>query len=209
MRLEGYTFATKEAQVDEEGNNQARLQRLAADYKSFGVRRSVEAVILVHEHKHPHVLMFQFGGTYFKLPGDHLNPNEDEIEGLSKCLNRRLGSASSPKSDALYKEKEAVGGNTGIQAKDWVIGECVSTYYRPNFENFMYPYCPPHISRPKEIKKTYMVHLPDKKILTVPRNMKLIAVPLFELYDNSTRYGQQLSALPHILSRFEFEYSDQ
>ncbi|RKO86362.1 hypothetical protein BDK51DRAFT_51193 [Blyttiomyces helicus] len=33
--------------------------------------------------------------------------------------------------------------------------------------------------------------------------MKLLAVPLFELYDNSARYGPQLSALPHLLSSYE------
>jgi len=27
----------------------------------------------------------------------------------------------------------------------------------------------------------------------VPKNMKLLAVPLFELYDNTARYGPQLS----------------
>lgn len=39
--------------------------------------------------------------------------------------------------------------------------------------------------------------------------MKLLAVPLFELYDNTARYGPQLSAIPHLLSRFNFEYVDE
>lgn len=38
--------------------------------------------------------------------------------------------------------------------------------------------------------------------------MKLLAVPLFELYDNTARYGPQLSAIPHILSRYNFEFVD-
>jgi cleavage and polyadenylation specificity factor subunit 5 len=38
--------------------------------------------------------------------------------------------------------------------------------------------------------------------------MKLLAVPLFELYDNTQRYGPQLSAIPHLLSRYNFEYVD-
>ena len=42
---------------------------------------------------------------------------------------------------------------------------------------------------------------------SVPKNMKLLAVPLFELYDNSARYGPQLAALPHLLSRFNYVYS--
>lgn len=43
----------------------------------------------------------------------------------------------------------------------------------------------------------------------MPKNMKLLAVPLFELYDNAQRYGQQLSAIPHLLSRYNFEYVDE
>ena len=39
--------------------------------------------------------------------------------------------------------------------------------------------------------------------------MKLLAVPLFELYDNAARYGQQLSAIPHLLSRYNFEFVDE
>lgn len=38
--------------------------------------------------------------------------------------------------------------------------------------------------------------------------MKLLAVPIFELYDNTARYGPQLSAIPHLLSRYRFEYVD-
>lgn len=39
--------------------------------------------------------------------------------------------------------------------------------------------------------------------------MKLLAVPLFELYDNSQRYGPQLSAIPHLLSKYNFEFVDE
>lgn len=39
--------------------------------------------------------------------------------------------------------------------------------------------------------------------------MKLLAVPLFELYDNTARYGPQLSAIPHILSRYNFQFVDE
>lgn len=44
------------------------------------------------------------------------------------------------------------------------------------------------------------------EVLSVPKNMKLLAVPLFELYDNSARYGAQLSTIAHLLSRYEFIY---
>lgn len=85
-----------------------------------------------------------------------------------------------------------------------------------------------------------MVTLPEKMVLSVPKNMKLLAIPLFELYDNSVRcvtlqshttcktcwedllpplhwlanvidctrrYGPQLAALPHLLSRYNFIYA--
>jgi len=99
------------------------------------------------------------------------------------------------------------------------IGECVATWWRPNFETIMYPYCPPHITKPKvtklwiflayvdlsffficcicnahpflspvlvmqECKKLYLVHLSEREYFAVPKNLKLLAVPLFELYDN-------------------------
>lgn len=46
-------------------------------------------------------------------------------------------------------------------------------------------------------------------MLSVPKNMKLLAVPLFELYDNTARYGPQLSSIPHYLSRYRFEFVDE
>ena len=39
--------------------------------------------------------------------------------------------------------------------------------------------------------------------------MKLLAVPIFELFDNTARYGPQLSSIPHLLSRYRFEYVDE
>lgn len=35
--------------------------------------------------------------------------------------------------------------------------------------------------------------------------MKILAIPLHELYDNTARYGPQLSAIPHYLSKYRFE----
>lgn len=32
-----------------------------------------------------------------------------------------------------------------------------------------------------------MITLPERMVLSVPKNMKLLAIPLFELYDNSVR----------------------
>ena len=42
---------------------------MRAEFDKLGMRRSVEAVLLVHEHGLPHVLLLQLGTTFFKIPG--------------------------------------------------------------------------------------------------------------------------------------------
>jgi hypothetical protein len=53
----------------------------------------------------------------------------------------------------------------------------------------------------------YLVQLGEKANFAVPRNYKLVAAPLFELYDNSQGYGPIISSLPQILSRYESDLS--
>ena len=47
------------------------------------------------------------------------------------------------------------------------IGECIGMFWRPNFEEHLYPYLPAHITRPKEAKRLFMVHLPDRAYFAV------------------------------------------
>lgn len=49
----------------------------ACRYAEQGLQRHVEAVLLVHQHNHPHVLLLQTGLGSFKLPGGYLKPGED------------------------------------------------------------------------------------------------------------------------------------
>lgn len=62
-----FTFTTKDAQPEEDPSVAARLQRLQNNYEDLGMRRTVEAVLVVHEHGHPHVLMLQIANAFFKL----------------------------------------------------------------------------------------------------------------------------------------------
>lgn len=143
------------------------------------------------------------GGTchthhhYSYSPGDYLRHDVDEIDGFKERLNERLAPTGS------------LGDSATAADRDWNIADTLAQWYRPNFETFMYPFLPPHVTRPKECKKLYLIQLPEGKVLSVPKNMKLLAVPLFELYDNSQRYGPQLSAIPHYLSRYRFEFVDE
>lgn len=82
--------------------------------------------------------------------------------------------------------------------------------------DIQYPFVPAHITKPKECKKLFLVQMPERstyhcilfvlllfaemdscsvfhrvvmvEVLAVPKNMKLLAIPLFELYDNAARY---------------------
>ncbi|KAI9145541.1 Cleavage/polyadenylation specificity factor subunit 5 [Paraphysoderma sedebokerense] len=195
-RLANYTFGTKEAQPEEDSSVAARLERLERDYEKQGMRRSVEAILIVHEHNHPHILMLQIANTFFKLPGDYLRPGEDEVEGLKRRLSQQLSPVKATVNGEVIYDNE----------QDWEIGECIGQWWRPNFETFFYPYIPAHVTKPKECKKIFVVHLPEKKLLCVPKNMKLLAVPLFELYENSSRFGGQISAIPYLVSRFNFVF---
>ena len=50
---------------------------LRCRYKQQGLRTTVEAILLVHEHEHPHILLLQYSGALYKLPGGRLRPGED------------------------------------------------------------------------------------------------------------------------------------
>ncbi|CAF9942991.1 MAG: hypothetical protein ALECFALPRED_010362 [Alectoria fallacina] len=194
--LSNYTFGTKEHQPEEDPSVLARLKRLEEHYDSHGMRRTCEGILVCHEHNHPHILMLQIANAFFKLPGDYLHADEDEIEGFKSRLNERLAPSGTQFSGEGVND-------------EWQIADTLAQWWRPNFETFMYPFLPPHVTRPKECKKLYFIQLPKSKVLSVPKNMKLLAVPLFELYDNTARYGPQLSAIPHLLSRYNFEFVDE
>lgn len=144
--LSNYTFGVKETQPEEDPSVVLRLKRLEEHYHIHGMRRTCEGVLVCHEHNHPHILMLQIANAFFKLPGDYLRPEDDELEGFKKRLDERLapvGSLGDDQTDA-----------------DWDIGDCLAQWWRPNFETFMYPFVPPHVSRPKECKKLFVIQLP-------------------------------------------------
>jgi cleavage and polyadenylation specificity factor subunit 5 len=53
----------------------------------------------------------------------------------------------------------------------------------------------------------FLVPLPEKCMFSVPRNLKLVAVPLFDLYENSARFGPVIAAIPQLVGRFSFIYN--
>lgn len=65
--LSSYKFGTKEALYEQDQSVAARFQRMRDDFEKMGMRRSVDAVLVVHEHGLPHVLLLQLGTSFFKL----------------------------------------------------------------------------------------------------------------------------------------------
>lgn len=84
-------------------------------------------------------------------------------------------------------------------------------WWRPDFESLLYPYLPPNIKRPKvilisnllsyiyaaarsswpvqclpfqECTKLFLVKLPPSRRFIVPKNFRLLAIPLCQLHDN-------------------------
>lgn len=189
--ISNYHFGTKEKQPEKDKSVKARFDRMKREFPEKGCKRSVEAVLLVHKHQHPHALVLQIGNEhrgFFKLPGGKANSDESDEEAMMRKLQRKLGAK---------EQKERV---------EWTIGDCVSVWYRPNFDQPMFPYKLPHITQQKEVKKLFIVPLPEEAIFQVPQNFNFYAVPFFELYENSKTYGPIISSIPQLLSRYHFNY---
>ena len=111
--LSNYTFGTKDPMYEKDRTVESRFNRMREDFEQFGMRHSVEGVLLVHEHNLPHLLLLQLGKapehqlpvsgtcilagpspsgtTFFKLPSGELQAGEGEIEGMTRIVNNTLG----------------------------------------------------------------------------------------------------------------------
>lgn len=181
--LELYSFASKEVRVQKNTSVAARISRMKRIYAAEGQIKTVQGVMLVHRGGHPHVLLLKIG-SFFNLPGGRLKPGQDEREGLLQKLTRRLAPSGV------------------FPPPQWEIDELLSIWWRPNFENYVYPYLPAHITKPKESVKLFLIPLPETMALACPKNFELVAIPLFELYDNASCYGPIIASIPHVLARF-------
>lgn len=113
------------------------------------------------------------GGNLSMLsrPGDYLPPDAEEIPGFKQRLNERLAPIGSQFS------------GEGVNEGEWEIGDTLAQWWRPNFETFMYPFLPAHVTRPKECKKLYFVKLPKSSTF----RFLLFPFSLFSLGRRGTR----------------------
>lgn len=73
--INNYTFGTKQRKMEKDTSVNARLNRMKERFEEEGMRTSVDAVLLVHEHNHPHILLLQIGNTFFKLYVPTVHPD--------------------------------------------------------------------------------------------------------------------------------------
>ncbi|KAJ6249590.1 cleavage and polyadenylation specificity factor subunit 5 [Anaeramoeba flamelloides] len=171
---------------EKDNSENARLKKLKQKYEKQGMRRSVCGVLIAHQFEFPHILLLETNDVY-ELPGGVLKASEGEVEGLKRKLNKYLAKKN--------------------QKIDWDIGELLCNWWQPNFNGKMYPYIPAHITKVKECKKMFLVNLPEEIDFCIFSGSKLYAVPLCDLYENTKKFGNVISALPNILGRFEFIFN--
>ncbi|KAL5572424.1 hypothetical protein UlMin_022021 [Ulmus minor] len=184
--LSSYYFGSKEALPFKDETLADRVQRMKSNYAAHGLRTCVEAVVVVELFKHPHLLLLQVRNSIFKLPGGRLRPGESDIDGLKRKLSRKLSV------------------NENGDGIDWEVGECLGIWWKPDFEALLYPYLSPNVKKPKECTKLFLVKLPESRKFIVPKNMKLLAVPLCQIHENHMTYGQVISGVPQLLSKFSY-----
>jgi cleavage and polyadenylation specificity factor subunit 5 len=129
---------------------------------------------------------------YRKLGRDLLGENskDNQNNGDTSAVDP-FDSAPAPRS-VQQRSAEAV----------FHVSEILGEWVRPNIDRMMYPYLPAHISEAKEKRTIFLVRAPEEAVFTVREpNVDVVAVPLFELYENAAKYGSVLASLPQLLSR--------
>ncbi|CAL5012181.1 unnamed protein product [Urochloa decumbens] len=189
--LSRYYFGAKDAAAAPRGVEAAadRALRLKANFAAHGLRTSVHGVLLVELFDHPHVLLLQVRNSSFVLPGGRLRPGEEDVQGLKRKLSSKLSIVDDGEANAEDED-------------DWQVGECIGMWWRSEFEAIPFPYMPPNFRTPKECIKLFLIRLPMSRQFIVPRNMKLLAVPLSQIHNNAQVYGPVISGIPNLLSKF-------
>ena len=115
---------------------------------------------------------------------------ESDEQGLQRKLGRKLASSA-------------------VELPQWDIGELLGQLWRPDFDHAQFfPYVPPHITRPVEQRKVFLVALPEKCVFAVPPAYQLLAIPLFEVHNSGADSGfsAEIAALPLWLSKHTFMF---
>lgn len=97
------------------------------------------------------------------------------------------------------------------------IVACIGRYWRPEANDNLYPYLPPHITKPKELVKIYLITLPRRRILQCPRNLGTIfPMSIYDIQQHKSHSGglrgssqMLLHSVPLLISQFNFQYASR
>jgi cleavage and polyadenylation specificity factor subunit 5 len=154
-----------------------------------GMRRTVKAVFIVHSNDVPHILLFHqrtVTGTVPFLYGGKLQEGESDREGMMRVLR-----------PVIMKSKSD-------DSCEWKVGELISKFWRPEFDTNIYPYLPPHVTRPKEEISLFQVVLPPRCVFGLREGVSISAVPVHEIVKTPGNWPASISCLPSLISRFTF-----
>jgi hypothetical protein len=174
--------------------------------------RSIESTELKNR-LNPAILLFEVDEGVYRLPGGNVSVGEGDEEAIHRIFKECFGVTDIERGKLLVdKCKDVIDFEQGLDVEkpsedrilekqryekelledrdaSFAITDVLFTTYRPHFDNITYPYLAPHIKRPKQTIKTIVLELDaSKRVLGVPKNVKLVSVPLFEIFGNK-RFG--------------------
>eukprot|EP00392_Amoebophrya_sp_AT5.2_P005267 g5276.t1 len=159
------------------GAPQDFMQKLYQSYRTEGMRKSFYCVLLCHNQEgHPCIILKKKKDGSLKLIGGKVRVGET---GVKEALQRKLR-------DTIFGAP-----------KPFEVGELLSIWYRPNFDELLLPYLPLHENRPKERAEVYQVILPEKCIFQSSSPLDVIPLHDLQIPDDPI-----LAALPALVSKF-------
>jgi cleavage and polyadenylation specificity factor subunit 5 len=155
-----------------------------------GMRRTVRAVMVVHSDSVPHYLVFQqkseSGTLQSFLFGGKLQEGESERDGMARLLK-----------SFILKSKSG-------DVCEWRVGESLGKFWRPDFDENVYPYIPPHVTRPKEEITLLQIILPPKCVFALRKHVTVTAMPLHDILRDSSKLHPLIGSLPSLTSKYTF-----
>ena len=203
---------------DIEANYQRKICQLRdkfAKNREDGPIQTTQLVMLAHKHDHFFIFLLKDRFNNYSLP----------TPSSITCINDDVDEDDDDDDD---DDDDGTNKYYKVESK-----ELVSQWWRPHFDDNVYPYAPVHVATPVEQIKVMLAELPVKCRLAYAGNKDeaggelgvdakkrkpneegdgkaskenkktVIAVPFYDIFANEKRFGPIISSLPQILSSFD------
>ena len=79
-------------------------------------------------------------------------------------------------------------------------------FWRPEFDEYIFPYLPPHVSRPKELIKVIVASLPPRCVIKVHQGNRMEFVPISDILRGGVdEYNESIRSIPALLSKISLK----